>query len=217
MNVQLSLFDDLPALPGSPSQPPPSPNSGRPLVSSGGPRKPQRGDHNVFFGAVPPPRVRDEITARWGILSSELGLKQQLRQSTLHMSIYGLGFIRTVDTRFVDVFRDAADRIAFTPFDVMFTGTANFGGGAFVLTTDEGRCEPLQALAESLRFNLSEVGFKVPGRLQTIKPHITLAYTSNAAERAIEPLKWTVNSITLIDSVYGYGVHNPLGHWPFAH
>jgi 2'-5' RNA ligase len=47
------------------------------------------------------------------------------------------------------------------------------------------------------------------------EPHMTLLWDEVAvAERAIEPVRWTVSDFVLIHSLHGRSQHVELGRWP---
>ena len=64
---------------------------------------------------------------------------------------------------------------------------------------------------------LAERGFRAAERVY--RPHVTLARRARPVEQAVEPVRWPVRELALVESVpYGKNVHyEVLDRWPLSH
>jgi 2'-5' RNA ligase len=99
-------------------------------------------------------------------------------------------------------------------FDRALSFSGKPGNRALVLRSDEGT-GGFVALQRMLITAFQQAGLKIP-MPSNFTPHITLAYDEqNIAERAIEPIAWTVREFVLVHSEIGRGLpYMALRRWP---
>jgi RNA 2',3'-cyclic 3'-phosphodiesterase len=178
------------------------------------PHPAHRPAHVLFFAAVPPDTIKDQIADAW----RSTGTGERFRRDTLHMTIQVIAGLNEPDPVLVDRARLAAAAPRTGPFELCFDRLLTFGGRpdnrALVLATD-GRRDDANDLAVELHQALKAVGL-APPRWQKVVPHLTLAYGPGFADtrHLAQPIRWTIRDITLVDSLQGQGRHVSLGNWP---
>lgn len=191
--------------------PPPSQRAG-----NRAPSRP-RADRSLFFAIYPHPEDAASIARLAVRLRERHGLRMKLTEAhRLHVTLHYLGgFLAAVPPEKVQAAREAAATVAPPSFDVMFDAAVRFEGSkAFVLCGGHGGTAALEAFRQRLGEALADAGFE-PG--QGFTPHMTLAYAPRAIERhAVEPVRWTADSFSLVESHVGEGIHEVLGRWPPA-
>jgi RNA 2',3'-cyclic 3'-phosphodiesterase len=177
------------------------------------PRPGYRPAHVLFFAAVPPDSVKDRLAEAW----ASAGTGERFRRDTLHMTIRAVAGLYEPDPVVVKRARLAPAQIRTAPFELCFDRLLTFGGGpddrALVLATD-GRDGSANDLAVELHHAMKAVGLVPPG-FQKVVPHLTLAYGPGFPDprRLVEPIRWTIQDVTLVDSLQGQGRHVSLGTW----
>lgn len=170
--------------------------------------------HVLFFAAVPPPEVKSHMATAWQIL----GTGEALRHATLHLTICPVAGVDHPDPVLVTRARKAASAVRTAPFTLSFDRIMKFNGRPasrpLVITTEMTSRE-LNEIAAELCAACRALGITA-SRSAKITPHVTLAYgTSHLEPRGLEkPILWTIDEITLIDSLQGQGRHEWLGRWP---
>ena len=179
-------------------------------------RPTDRPSHVLFFAAVPPQGIIDQIAEAWRLT----GTGGSLRRNTLHVTILAITGLNTLYPTLIDHARRAATTLRAVPFELCFDRLMTFGGGMgkrpLVLRTDS-QTDRVTALATELHNSLTETGLVLP-RLRKVTPHVTVAYGAGFTEtRPLPaPIRWTIRDITLIDSLQGQGRHVSLGTWPLS-
>jgi len=203
---QCSLFDEPPAGLG---MVPPA-RSPRPPIAAGAPAR----VHSLFLAVLPEAADAARLHAHARRVEEGLGFAgRALEADRLHVTLHVLGaFADEPPDADVDRWCRAAAAVRHAPFDVVFDRFATFGGRdhpcVFTSTEDSG----LQALHQALGIALANTGERI-GR-QRIAPHMTLSWRGRRiAETAIEPVRWRVGQLALIDSHLGEHVHEVLGRW----
>lgn len=176
-------------------------------------RPAHRRAHTLFFAAVPPPEIRDQLAQAW----QTLGTGEPFRYDTLHLTIYPVAGVDHLDPMLVQRACQAANVLRTAPFILRLDRLATFNGdpGNYPLVaTTEGKSHKINEIAADLHVACRRSG--LPGSSSTKpRPHVTLAYGPGFPEERMlaTPIFWAIDEITLIDSLYGQGRHVTLGQW----
>jgi RNA 2',3'-cyclic 3'-phosphodiesterase len=169
--------------------------------------------HHLYFAAIPPTQIKDRIAAVW----HKDGSGENFRRDVLHLSLQNICPPGILDRSKVAMAQIAATRLRHAGFTLTFDRLMTFGGGAgkraLVLATDNSN-HAANDLAIELRRLLAEVAVKCPTKTK-ITPHVTLAYGLGFAgtRYLADPIRWTIQDITVIDSLIGQARHVHLGTW----
>jgi RNA 2',3'-cyclic 3'-phosphodiesterase len=176
--------------------------------------------HRLFFALLPPPADAARISHLAQQLRGAAGLKgKPVSADRLHVSLHGLGEYAGLPEQLVSAAREAGDTVCVPQFDVVFDCAGSFGGHGgrgkrpFVLwSTDE--IDLLMLFNRALAKALAQAGLSRWIASQ-FTPHITLLYDSRIArQRAIEPVRFRVRELVLVDSLIHQGRHVPIARWP---
>ncbi len=171
--------------------------------------------HKLFFAVYPDPETAGRIAALVEGLRRRHGLvAPAFPPERYHVTLYGLGVYEAAPAAVLEGARAAAEAIAIPPFDVELSHVVSWGRGqgkrTLVLVGGEG-----VAGLEQVR---AELEIEVPRLLPDLKPpppfnpHMTVLYDPRVvAEEAIEPIRWRVDELVLVDSLHGRGRHLRLG------
>ena len=170
---------------------------------------------SLFFAVLPDPQAAAQLSE----LRMRLAARHRLggtpvTAERLHVTLRLVGNYAGLPGSAVEVAKLAAGTIDMPAFNVAFSHTASFGGGAVVLRGGEGT-DALVALGKAIGVAMMKAGLKPPtGQSKT--PHMTLLYDrgSNVAEEPVEPLRWTAREFVLIHSRVGLTDHKVLARWP---
>jgi 2'-5' RNA ligase len=200
---QCSLFDEPPAGLGTAAL-------ARPPRLAGAPAR----VHSLFLAVLPEAADAVRLHAHARQVEERLGFAgRALDADRLHVTLHVLGaFADEPPDAEVDRWRRAAAAVRHAPFDVVFDRVATFGGRdhpfVFTSTEDAG----LHALHQALGIALANTGERIAR--QRIAPHMTLSWRGRRiADTPIEPVRWHVGQLALIDSHLGEHVHEVLGRW----
>ena len=206
---QLSMFDTLPPGPPVPplSMPPSPPSGGKPGVP-----------HTLFFAGIADAEGASSLHERAGVIDRQQGIGGRLLEAgRLHVSLFAVGTY--LDTRpDADIARwcRAGDAVRCAPCEIVFDRIASFGGEGNPLVfkaSDDVGVAGLLALYQALGIELANTGERL--KQQRITPHMTLSYRGKRiAETTIEPVRWRVHELVLIDSHVGAHRHDVIGRWP---
>ena len=170
---------------------------------------------SLFFAVLPDA----EAAGRLSELRTRLAARHRLGGSPvtadrLHVTLRLVGNYAGLPASAVEAAKLAAGTIAIAPFDIAFSHTASFGGGAVVLRGGEGT-DALVALGNAIGVAMMKAGLKSPSA-QSRTPHMTLLYdrASSVAEEPAEPLRWTAREFVLVHSRVGFTDHKALARWP---
>jgi 2'-5' RNA ligase len=204
---QLSIFDTAP--PNAPV--PPAPSVPSPDSKPGVP-------HALFFAGVAAPADAEHLHELAGGIDRRFGIGGRLLEADrLHVSLFAVG-------AYVDVRPDddiarwcrAAAAVQCRACEIVFDRIATFGGEGNPLvfkSADETGSAGLLALHQTLGMALADTGERI--KRQRITPHMTLSYRGKRiAETAIEPVRWRLHELVLIDSHVGAHRHEVIGRWP---
>jgi RNA 2',3'-cyclic 3'-phosphodiesterase len=161
----------------------------------------------LFFAVFP------DVDAALRIAQLGEGLRCQhhlrgkaLATERLHVSLHHVGdFARPPDRGMVAAARDIAAGVHLPSFAVEFNGAMSFRGRRdnqpFVLHGDDGVIG-LAMLQQALGAAMEKAGL---GRCaMRYNPHITLMYADRfVADRAVDPVRWTVHEFVLVHSLLG--------------
>lgn len=172
----------------------------------------------LFFAVFPDPDAASRIAE----LGEELRCLHHLRGKALaaerlHVSLHHVGdFARPPDQGIVAAARDVAGKLHLPSFAVEFNGAMSFRGRRdnqpFVLHGDDGVIG-LAMLQQALSIAMEKAGL---GRCASrYSPHITLMYGDRfVADRAVDPVRWTVHEFVLVHSLLGRSRYLALGRFP---
>jgi 2'-5' RNA ligase len=172
----------------------------------------------LFFAVFP----NVDAAARIARLGDGLRCQHHLRGKALaterlHVSLHHVGdFVRPPDQGIVAAARDVAAGVHRPSFAVEFNGAMSFRGRPdnqpFVLHGDDG-VVGLAMLQQALGAALQKAGL---GRCAMhYNPHITLMYADRfVADRAVEPVRWTVHEFVLVHSLLGRSRYRALDRFP---
>lgn len=206
---QLSMFDCEPPEPVAPALPAfaaPSPD-GQPGVP-----------HALFFAALADPAGADAVHARAGAIDRALGIGGRLLEAgRLHVSLFALGsYLDLRPDADIARWRRAAAAVRCAPSEIVFDQAASFGGEGHPLvlkSSDDAGVAGLLALHQALGIALANTGEAL--KRQRITPHMTTSYRGKRiAETAIDPVRWRLHELVLIDSHVGAHRHEVIGRWP---
>lgn len=170
--------------------------------------------HVLFFAAVPPPEIKAQMAKAW----QAFGTGETFRHDTLHLSIYAVAGVDDLDPILVKRARQAANALRTAPFTLCFDRLMTFSGRPgnrpLVMATDNA-CDKPNEIATDLHAACRAMSITA-SRSAKVTPHVTLAYGPGFSDiRSLtKPILWTINEITLIDSLQGQSRHVPLGQWP---
>jgi len=170
--------------------------------------------HSLFLAVLPEPEDAARLHAHARQVEEHLGFAgRALDADRLHVTLHAFGaYADEPPQAEIDRWCRAAAAVRLAPFDVVFDRVATFGGRdhpcVFTSTEDAG----LVALHQALGIALANTGERIVR--QRIAPHMTLSWRGRRiAETAIEPVRWRVGQLALIDSFHGENVHEVLGRW----
>jgi RNA 2',3'-cyclic 3'-phosphodiesterase len=170
----------------------------------------------LFFALVPAAEQVQQIARLGGRLLLELGLTgQPIATERLHVSLHIVGAWHGLSQAAVRAAKEVGASFSRRPFEIIFDRAMSFAGNrAFVLRTSG--CLALASLHHALGIEMKKAGI---GRSVTPRftPHMTLLYGDRmVAERSIEPVRWIVRDLVLVQSLRGRGEskHNHLARWP---
>ena len=206
---QLSMFDTLP--PGPPAPPLPT----APSPSSDG-----RADvpHALFFAGIADAADAAGLHQHAGVIDRQFGIGGRLLEpERLHVSLFAIGAY--LDGRpEADIARwcRAAAALRCASTEIVFDRFASFGGEGNPLVfkgSSDVEVAGLFALYQALGMALADTGERI--KRQRITPHMTMSYRGKRiAETAIEPVRWRLHELVLIDSHVGAHRHEIIGRWP---
>ncbi|MBW8757354.1 MAG: 2'-5' RNA ligase family protein [Burkholderiales bacterium] len=170
--------------------------------------------HSVFIAALPAPEDAVRLHAHARRVEERLGFAgRAIDADRLHVTLHALGaWVDEPPDAEVDRWCRAAAAVRHAPFDIVFDRVATFGGRdhpcVFTGTEDAG----LHALHQALGIALANTGERISR--QRIAPHMTLSWRGRRiADTPIEPVRWRVGQLALIDSHLGEHAHEVLGRW----
>ena len=173
-----------------------------------------RPTHVLFFAAVPPAELKARMATAW----QSFGTGEPFRNDTLHLSICAVAEVDDIDPVLVQRAGQAARALRTAPFTLCLDRLMTFPVGAAshqLVNATERTSNDLNEIAAELQTACRAMGIAA-SRPTKIMPHVTLAYGRGFPE--VRPLDtsilWTIEEVTLIDSLWGQGRHVPLGHWP---
>jgi RNA 2',3'-cyclic 3'-phosphodiesterase len=173
-------------------------------------RQERRGARNLYVMVKPPAEVAEQIAAHpraWRGRGAEL----------LHMTVQPI-----IDLSILTA--DLARRVRETIAELCATVDASAFQATMDRIVDTGRTVKLRAgralpgadaFHAAIRRALTRDGF--PLMSYSFTPHVTLAYRPDGlGNEAVEPVRWLVEEIRLIESVVGERRHIEHGRWRLA-
>ena len=206
---QLSMFDTSPPAP-------PTPQSRTPAMPSDDDKAGVA--HALFFAGIASAAGAAILHERAGLIDQQLGIGGRLLEAArLHVSLFAVGAYLDVRPD-ADIARwcRAGAAVRCLSSEIVFDRVASFGGEGNPLvfkSADDVGVAGLLALHQALGIELANTGERV--KRQRITPHMTMSYRGKRiAETAIEPVRWQLHELVLIDSHVGAHRHDVIGRWP---
>jgi 2'-5' RNA ligase len=168
--------------------------------------------HRLFFAVLLDHPVGERANRLAGTLADAHRLRgRPLPAHRLHVSLCKVGASPGAPPAdVVGLACRVGERVAMSPFEVAFDRVQSWrrSNGPVVLVGDDDKLIGLRRLGDAL----AEAQGMRPNR--HVEPHVSLLWTTDElAERAVEPLSWTVRDFALIHSIHGQGRHQVLGRW----
>jgi 2'-5' RNA ligase len=139
-----------------------------------------------------------------------------LRSERLHMTLAFLGEYDKSPERLFEAVAKALANFDHPPIDVSFNQLLSFGREGFnrplVLGSDKRMVE-LHRFRQKLALSLLDAGIREPGRM-SFTPHMTLLYDKQMIQpREIDPIRWRLDELVLVDSLRSQTRHVPIARW----
>lgn len=171
--------------------------------------------HNVFFGLLPDAVTRDRMARTAGALQARNDLQGRwLKPARYHMTLHFLGTFSELPRERIAAACQAGEAVRMPAFDLVLDRAGHFNKGIGWLGCSQ--TDPsLRQLWEELRRTLARAHVGALGHA-TFKPHVTIVRDARTAlpVEPIEPIRWPVREIVLIDSQLGErNEYRPLGRW----
>lgn len=190
---------------------------GKPPVQRKNKKPTQRGQA-LYFAALPNPDIAKLAAEMTVSLSQQNGLTRKPRKPDLyHATIYPIDIVSRSQEEATFAALGAGSTICLKSFPLLFDRVGTFGNGdnrQYVLWCTEGN-EGLTTLRQELDAAMQSMGFEssVP---KSFQPHMTLFYCDQILPelRLDQPIGWTVETFTLVNSFRGDGEHGHVWHWP---
>lgn len=134
-----------------------------------------------------------------------------------HVTLHWLQDHASLSPELVAAAMAARGGVNMAPFDVVIDRAQSLGnvthGGPLVLTGGAGLAA-LRRFQRALAATMTDAGIGRYIRAR-FKPHVTLLYDHKyVAPQPVEPVRWTVSELVLVDSLVGKSKHIVLGRWP---
>jgi RNA 2',3'-cyclic 3'-phosphodiesterase len=173
--------------------------------------------HRILFFVPPPPWLACRIAnSAHHERQTHALMGKPLPPERLHVTAIHLGDYPDYPAGPMARATNAADTVAFGPFEMAFDRLGSFAAGEtrpLVLTSGEGLAD-FHIFRNRLRTALRAFG--LADRLRPkITPHMTLLYDRREVPaHPIDPIKWVARDFVLVDSLVGMTQHAELGRWP---
>ena len=172
--------------------------------------------HNVFFGLMP------DDASREGMVEAVQSLRTMdhepqgrwLKPARYHMTLHFLGTFSELPADRIAAAVRAAGELRTPAFELVLDRAGSFSGGVGWLGCAR-IAAPLQQLWEELRQALAGEYVATKGHARFV-PHVTVLRDARKPipDVPIEPIRWTVRNVMLIDSqLGGQNEYRPLGSW----
>jgi len=167
--------------------------------------------HRVFFALWPDDATRSAISRATRAAVQTSG-GRPIAKDRLHLTVVFLGELTDAG---LAVAR-AVPPIAVAPFELTLDAIGVWPESRILWAAPQGPPEALGELEAALSERLVERGFQADDRIY--RPHVTLARRARPIEAAIEPVRWRVEDLALVESFPdGRNVHyEVLERWPLA-
>jgi 2'-5' RNA ligase len=165
--------------------------------------------HRVFFALWPDDATRAAISRVTRVAVGQSG-GRPIAKDRLHVTVAFLGELTGAG---VDVAR-AVPPIPVGPFELLLDTIGVWPESKILWLAPSSLPEALGQLEERLWHALAEQGFRAEERVY--RPHVTLARRARPVESAIEPVRFAVHDLALVESFpAGRNVHyEVLERWP---
>lgn len=135
-----------------------------------------------------------------------------------HVTLHALGEYPELPAELVARACRSGAAVAMEPFEIEFDRAQGWGTEARLLALTGGTngMRGLRRLQRAVAEAMVDAGLGAQIR-RSFRPHVSLLYGDKPlAPEAIEPIRWTVEELLLVESLSGAGVHRVLGRWPLV-
>ncbi|ATQ42646.1 2'-5' RNA ligase family protein [Caulobacter mirabilis] len=166
----------------------------------------------TFLGLLPPPSQRSAMRRAAEEITRGPGTETWLYgEPWLHVSLAGL--LEGAGDEAVAALGDAADAVAYRPFDVAFDHIISWRNNCLVAAGTDNVVGLIE-LHERIATALAKQGFRGPTRFT---PHVTLAKSPiDFGDTDIRPVRWTVTEFVLLHRWPRARRYAVLGRWPLG-
>lgn len=172
--------------------------------------------HNVFFGLMPDDATRERMVEAVQSLRTMDHEPQGrwLNPARYHMTLHFLGTFSELPADRIAAAMQAGEELRVPAFELVLDRAGSFSGGVGWLGCAHVET-PLQQLWDELRQALAREHVATKGHAR-FAPHVTVLRDAREPipDVPIEPIRWTVRKVMLIDSQLGErNEYRPLGSW----
>ena len=167
--------------------------------------------HRVFFALWPDDATRSAISRATRATVQACG-GRPIAKDRLHLTVVFLGELTAAGLALAR----AVPPIRVGLFDVTIDAIGVWPESRILWAAPQGPPEALGELEAELSERLAEQGFRFEDRIY--RPHVTLARRARPIEAQVEPVRWRVEELALVESFPdGRNVHyEVLERWPLA-
>lgn len=173
--------------------------------------------HGLFFAIRPNAAAAQRAIAETRRVRAKHGLSgNAVAAELLHVTLHWLGHH---EQRLPDDLLAAAmiagGSVDAAPFEVAFDRLESLGGESDLLVLTGGkRLAALRRFQRTLAAAMTDAGIGSHAR-RDFRPHVSLLFADRpVAPEAIEPIRWVVDELVLVDSWVGEAKHEVFGRWP---
>ena len=185
-----------------------------PQLSFLDPVRPAKLTNRLFVGVWPDAAANQEMTSVMRSLQADPALSGRLTTpDRRHATTHHLGdFPGQIPSRLLEEACAGLATIRHAPFEMDFDRLIGVKG-LLLLRPSDG-APAFSAFRRSLSAALILAGVRFKDE-RTFSPHATLSYNfSELPERAIEPIRWRVREVLLVESLLGKHQHIVRKRWP---
>jgi 2'-5' RNA ligase len=167
--------------------------------------------HRVFFALWPDDATRSQISRATRAAVQACG-GRPIAKERLHLTVVFLGELSAAGVAVAC----AVPPIGVGPFELVLDAVGVWPESRILWLAPLDPPDALGELEATLTERLVERGFSADDRVY--RPHVTLARRSRAVEAAVEPVRWRVEDLALVESFPdGRNVHyEVLERWPLT-
>lgn len=167
-------------------------------------------EHRLFFALWPDEATRSAISRATRAAVRDSG-GRPIAKERLHLTVAFLGELTSAG---LEVARGVPPIRGGGPFELTLDALGVWPESKILWLAPSAVPPPLGELEAALWGRLMERGFRAEERVY--RPHVTLARRARPVEARVEPVRWAVTDLALVESfAEGRGVHyEVLERWP---